>query len=70
MLASPSTTSKDVYQDPSSSVALGPYLRRRVGAALWRVADRRVGVVQPVFNAGSFVDFYVGDGEDALTVGA
>ena len=47
-----------------------PYLRRGVGAALWRLADRRVEVLHPVFDSGSFVHFYVGDGEDALTVGA
>lgn len=46
------------------------YLRRSIGAALWRIADRRVGVLHPVFDSGSSLHFYVGDGEDALAVGA
>ena len=49
---------------------LGPYLRRRIGAALWGLADRRVGILQPVFDTGPSVHFYIGDGEDALAVGA
>lgn len=46
------------------------YLRRSVGAALWRMADRRVGVLHPIFDAGPSLHFYVGDREDALAVGA
>lgn len=51
-------------------VVWSPYLRRSIGAALGRLADRRVGVLHPVFDAGSSLHFYVGDGEDALAVGA
>lgn len=46
------------------------YLRRSIGAALWRIADRGVGVLHPILDAGSSLHFYVGDGEDALAVGA
>lgn len=46
------------------------YLRRGVRAALWRMADRRVGVLHAVFDAGSSLHFDIGDGEDALAVGA
>lgn len=50
--------------------APGSYLRRNTGAALWRLADRRVRILNPVFDAGSFVHLYVGDGENALAIGA
>lgn len=46
------------------------YLRRSIGAALWRIADRGVGVLHPILDARSSLHFYVGDGEDALAVGA
>lgn len=60
----------NVSYDCSTSLALDPYLRRRVGAALWRLTGRRVEILQPVFDTGPFIHFYVGDGEDALAVGA
>lgn len=53
-----------------SVLAPGSYLRRNTGAALWRLADRRVWILHPIFDAGSFVHFYVSNGEDALAVGA
>lgn len=46
------------------------YLRRGSEAALWRRADRRVRVFHAIFHTGSSQHFYVGDREDALTVGA
>lgn len=46
------------------------YLRRSVGAALWRMADRRVRVLHPIFDTRPSLHFYVGDREDALAVGA
>lgn len=45
-------------------------LRRGIGAALRRVADRRVRVVHAVLHARPLVDFHVGDGKDALPIGA
>lgn len=53
-----------------NELAPGSYLRRNTGAALWRLADRWVEILNPIFDAGSFVHLYVGDGEDALAVGA
>lgn len=50
--------------------APGSYLRRNTGAALWRLADRGVRILHPVFDAGPFVHLDVGDGEDSLAVGA
>lgn len=46
------------------------YLRRGIEAALWRRADRGVRVLHAIFDTGSSQHFYVGDREDALTVGA
>lgn len=46
------------------------YLRRGVEAALGRRAEGGVCVLYAVFDAGSSQHFYVGDGKDALTVGA
>lgn len=54
----------------TTSIRFFPHLRRGVGAALRRVAERGVGVVHTVFDTWSFVHFHVGDGEDALPVGA
>ena len=65
-----STKSNDVVQDRPTSLASSPHLRRSIGAALWRLADRRIGIFQPVFDARSSVHFHVGDGENALAVGA
>lgn len=48
---------------------VGLYLRGSIGAALWRLADGRVWILHPVFDTGSFVHLYIGDGEDALAVG-
>lgn len=66
ILASPSMDKNDVM---NTSVQQNLYLRRCIGAALWRLADWRIWVLHPVFNSGSFVHFHVGDGEDALPIG-
>lgn len=50
------------------SHVVGPYLRGGISAALWRGAERRVWVIQAIFDTWSFVHFDVGDREDALAV--
>ena len=59
----------DESQDGPGGSAQSPHLRGSVGAALWRLADGGVLILQPIFDTGSSVHFYVGDGEDALAVG-
>lgn len=46
------------------------YLRRGIEAALWRRAGRRVHELHAIFDTGSSQHFHVGDGKDALTIGA
>lgn len=48
----------------------GRYLGGGVGAALWGVADRGVGVLHAVLNPWPLVHVHIGDGEDALPIGA
>lgn len=54
----------------NNDLAPSPHLRRCVGAALWWVADRRVTVFCGVLDTGFSMYVYIGDGKDALAVGA
>lgn len=51
-------------------VRAGRYLGGGVGASLWGVADRRVGILHAVLNPRPLVHVHIGDGEDALPIGA